>query len=105
MYVPFRRARRDGRGGGGDWGRFGYRVIRNALLGEQEEGGVDPPGRVQLACGVLAVTIHGRRLDAEAPRDLLGIHVPMDEAQAFALAVGQSVSAARHRRPPGSPLL
>ena len=93
------------RGVGGDWGRFGYRVIRNVLLGQQEEGGVDPPGGVQLACGVFAMTIDGRRLDAEAAGDLLGVQVRMDEAKALSLTLGQSVSAARHQRPPGSPPL
>jgi len=51
------------------------------------------------------MTIDGRRPDAQATGDLLGIHVRMDEAQALALTVGQSVSAAWHQRPPGSPPL
>jgi len=101
--VPFRRDRRTPGGGGGDWDRLGYRVIRNGLFGQKEEGCIDPSGRIQLARGVLAVTVDGRRLDAQTPRDLLGVHVRMDEAKAFALAVGQSISTARHPSPPGSP--
>ena len=99
---PFRRDRRARGGEVSDWDRFGYRVIRNSLFGQKEEGGVDPPGGVQLARGVFAVAIDGRRLDAETPGDLLGVHVRVDEAQAFALAVGQSISTARHALPPGS---
>ncbi len=105
MVGPFRQHMKRRRGVGGDWGRFGYRVIRNVLLGQQEEGGVDPTGGVQLARGVFAMTIDGRRLDAETAGNLFGVHVRMDEAQALALTVGQSVSAARHQRPPGSPSL
>jgi len=51
------------------------------------------------------MTIDGRRLDAEAAGDLLGVQVRMDEAKALSLTLGQSVSAARHQRPPGSPPL
>jgi len=72
------------------------------LFRQEEEGGIDPSRGVELACGVFAMTIDGRRLDAQAAGDLLGIHVRMDEAKAFALTVGQSVSAARHHQPPGS---
>jgi len=87
-------------GSGRDWERFGYRVVRNGLLRQQQQGGVDPAGGVQLARGVFAVPVDGRRLDAEAPGDLFGVLMGVDEAQAFALAVGQSISAARHQRPP-----
>lgn len=100
--VPFRRDIRAGGGGGDDWDRFGYRVIRNGLFSQQEEGRIDPSGGVQLARGVFAMAIDGRRLDAQMPRDLLGVHVRMDEAQAFALAVGQSICTARHASTPGS---
>lgn len=82
-----------------DWERFGYRVVRNSLLRQQQQGGVDPAGGVQLARGVLAMPVDRRRLDAEATGDLFGVLMGVDEAQAFALAVGQSISAARHRRP------
>jgi hypothetical protein len=72
------------------------------LFRQKEQGRIDPSGGVELARGVFAVTIDGRRLDPQAAGDLLGIHVRVDEAQALALAIGQSVSAARHRQPPGS---
>lgn len=49
------------------------------------------------------MAIDGGRLDAEAARDLFGIQMGVNEAQAFTLAVGQSISAARHPTPPGSP--
>ena len=98
---PFRRDRSVHGGTRDDWDRFGYRVTRNSLLGQQEQSRIDPAGRVELACGVFTVTIDRRRLDAEATRDLLGVHVRMDEAKAFALAVGQSISSARHWWPPG----
>jgi len=101
---PFRPGRgRDG-GAGRDWDRFGYRVIRDRLVGEEEQRRVHAPRGVQLASGVFAVTIHGRGSDAEASGDLFGIHVGVDEAKALALAVGQSICAARHQQPPGLPL-
>jgi hypothetical protein len=99
---PFRRDRRARGGDRDDWDRFGYRVIRNSLFGQKKEGGIDPSGRLQLARGVLTVTVDGRRLDAQASGDLLGVHVRMDEAKAFALAVGQSSSTARHLSPPAA---
>ncbi|GLS02542.1 hypothetical protein GCM10007859_25660 [Brevundimonas denitrificans] len=102
MDGPFRRDRRARGGDGGDWDRFGYRVIRNRLFGQKQEGRIDPSGRVQLARRVLTVTVDGRGLDAQAAGDLLGVHVRMDEAKAFALAVGQSICTARHASPPGS---
>jgi len=49
------------------------------------------------------MAIDGGGLDAEAARDLFGIQMGVDEAQAFTLAVGQSVCTARHTSPPGSP--
>ncbi len=36
------------------------------------------------------------------PGDLFGVHVRMDEAQAFAFAIGQAVSTVRHAMAPGS---
>lgn len=85
-----------------DWDRFGYRVIRNSLFGQKQEGGIYPPGGVQLPRSVFAVAIDGRRFDAQASGDLLGVQVAVDEAKAFALAVSQSISTARHLSPPGS---
>jgi hypothetical protein len=103
MDGPFRQDRRGRCGAGGDWGWFGYRVIRNRVFRQKEEGGIDPSGGVELARGVFAMTIDGRGLDPQATRDLLGVHVRVNEAQALALTVGQSVSAARHHQPPALP--
>jgi hypothetical protein len=72
------------------------------LISDQQQGGVDAARRLQFAGGVLAMAINGGGLDAEASRDLFGIQVGVDEAQAFALAIGQSVCTARHPSPPGS---
>jgi hypothetical protein len=91
MSVPFRRARKAGRCRGGDWDLFGYRVGRNGLTGKQEEGGVDTAGGPEFARGVLAVAVDGRWLDAQAPGDLLRVHMGMDKAEAFALAVCQMI--------------
>jgi hypothetical protein len=97
----FRRGRRPRGDGSGDWEWFGYRVVLEGLLGQQKEGRVDAAGRLELARGVLAVTVHRRRLDAEATGDLFGVHVCVDEAKALALAPGQSIATARHfQRPP-----
>lgn len=103
MTYPFRRAREGEDRVGSDWGRFGYRVIRNRMVGDQEQGRIHPPGGVQLACGVFAVPVDGRGLDPQLPRDLFGTHVCVDEPKTLALAVGQSISTAWHQRPPGSP--
>jgi len=100
MDRPFRRIRRACRGGGCDGDRFGYRVIRNSLPGQQKEGGVDPTGGPELARGVFAVPVNGRRLDPQAAGDLLRIQMGMDEAKAFALAVSQTICTARHVSPP-----
>lgn len=91
MCRPFRRVRERVHGVGSDWGRFGYRVVRNGQIGDQQQGGVDAARRLQLARGVLAVAVDGGGLDAETARDLFGVQVSVNEAKAFALAVGQSV--------------
>jgi hypothetical protein len=91
MDVPFRRARKAGRCRRGDWDLFGYRVSRNGLTGKQEQGCVDPAGGLELARGVFAVAVDGRRLDPQTPGDLLGVHMGMDEPEAFALAVCQMI--------------
>jgi hypothetical protein len=49
------------------------------------------------------MAIDGRRPNAEVPGDLFGVHVSMDEAKAFALAIGQSISTVRHAMAPGAP--
>jgi hypothetical protein len=46
------------------------------------------------------MAIDGRGPDAEVPGDLFGVHVRMDEAQAFAFAIGQAVSTVRHAMAP-----
>ena len=99
---PFRLVTGGDGGAGSDWGRFGYRVIRNSLVRDKQQGRIDATGGVQLARGVLAVSIDGRWLDAQTTRDLFGVQVGVDEAETFALTLGQSISSARHRRPPGS---
>jgi hypothetical protein len=37
------------------------------------------------------VAVDGRRLDPQTPGDLLGVHMGMDEPEAFALAVCQMI--------------
>jgi hypothetical protein len=91
MKVPFRRARQACERAGGDWDLFGYRVSRNGLTGKQEQSCVDPAGGLELARGVFAVAVDGRRLDPQTPGDLLGVHMGMDEPEAFALAVCQMI--------------
>ena len=100
MDRPFRGDRRRRDGLCRDWERFGYRVIRNGLFGQQQEGGVDPPRGVELARGVLAVAIDRGGLDAETSGDLFGVQVRVDEAKTLALAPGQSVTTARHIHAP-----
>jgi len=65
------------------------------LPGEQQRR-VDAADRIQLARRVLAMTVDGGGLDAEFARDLLGVQMRMDEAQAFALARGQQVHGCSH---------
>ena len=91
MNVPFRRARQACERAGGDWDLFGYRISRNPLTGQQEQGRVDPAGSLELARSVFAVAVDGRRFDPKTPGDLLGVHMGMDEPEAFALAVCQMI--------------
>ncbi len=70
------------------------------MVGDQEQGRIHPPGGVQLARGVFAVPVDGRGLDPQLPGDLFGVHVRVDEPKTLAFAVGQSISTARHQRPP-----
>ena len=97
---PFRRDRRPRDGLGGDGDRFGYRVALNGLVGQKQQGRIDPSGRLKLARGVLAVTVDGRGLDAEPTRDLFGVQVRVDEAKALALALRQAITTARHIHAP-----
>ena len=103
MIDPFRRDIRTRDRGGDDWCRFGYRVIRNSLFSQQQQGRIDAAGRLQLAGRVLTMAIDGRWPDTELPGDLFGVHVRVNEAQAFALAVGQSINTVRHPVAPGCP--
>jgi hypothetical protein len=66
-------------------------VTRNGLTGKQQQGGVDTAGGPEFARGVFAVAIDGRRLDPQTPGDLLRVHMGVDEAEAFALAVCQMI--------------
>lgn len=63
--------------------------VRNAFAGDQDQGGGHAAFDVQLSGGVFAMAIHGARLDAQLARDLLGIEVRMDQAQALTLSLGQ----------------
>jgi hypothetical protein len=91
MNVSFRRARQACQCRGGDWDLFGYRVSRNPLTGQQEQGRVDPAGGLELARSVFAVAVDGGRLDPQSPGDLLRVHMGMDEPEAFALAFCQMI--------------
>lgn len=63
--------------------------VRNALAGHQSQGGGHAAVDVQLPGGVFAMTIHGAGLDAQLARDLLGVEVRMDQAEALTLSLGQ----------------
>lgn len=64
-------------------------AIRNAFAGGQSQGGGHAAFDLQLLGGVFAMAIHGARLDAQLARDLLGIEVRMDQAEALTLSLGQ----------------
>lgn len=59
--------------------------------GRQTQGCIDAVAGLKLADRVFAMPVHGSRLDAQFARDLLGIQVRVNQAQAFALAFGQIV--------------
>jgi len=64
-------------------------TVRNAFAGHQDQGGGHAAVDVQLPGGVFAMTIHGAGLDAQFTRDLLGVEVRMDQAEALTLSLGQ----------------
>jgi len=68
---------------------FGLGLVRNAFLRRQRQCGRDAALDVQFAGGVLAVAVNRPGLDAELARDLLGIEVRVNQAQALTLSFGQ----------------
>ncbi len=63
----------------------------NGFRSRQTQGRVDAVAGLKLADRVFAMPVHRPRLDAQLARDLFGVQVCVDEAQAFALAFRQLV--------------
>ena len=75
----------------GHWERIGLGITPKGFPRRQTQGRVDAIAGLKLADCVFAMPVHGARLDAQLARDLLGVQVRVDEAQAFALALRQIV--------------
>lgn len=65
----------------------------------QAQGSGHPVLRLQLPDRILAVAVDRARLDAELARDLLGAEMRMHQAQALALAFGQTMGFIHGRSP------